>query len=365
MDPEIETVKRQNSILDLAEPHTKLRLAGRYYKGRCPFHEERTASFYVDTRSGRWRCFGRCASGWRDVIDFCGWLRYGERWNARDAEMFKDVFGELKGRAHFPIVVSRPALPEYKPVSKTRDVMLLLHRVAELYSLMLWANAGPDTPLTYLRGRGFSDESIRSLRLGYCSGRGLVPYLKRGNIPLQLARNMHLLNETRGDREFMTGRVIFPEIDETGNIVHLIGRRWAPFLSEAAVKYLSLKDFDKPIYGWGQLDKTESRRPVFVTESPPDRITLVQWGYDALATLGTDLSQQAIKLLISLRRPIVYLPHNDGGPGLRAARLWQTAAGHGTILELSMSVKDINELGVRPSGPAEFGRLIAPLITSL
>src|SRR5574337_1157523 len=171
-------------------------------------------------------------------------------------------------------------------VPKTCDVMMLLHRVAEMYSLSLWSDDGPETPLAYLRERGFSDDIIRSLRLGYCSGRELVPYLRRGNIPLRLARDMHLLNESRGDREFMRGRVIFPEIDETGNIIHLIGRRWASFLGAPAVKYLSLKDFDKPIYGWGQLDKRESRRPVFVAESPPDRITLVQWGHEAVATLG-------------------------------------------------------------------------------
>lgn len=346
-------------MLDLAEAHTKLRLAGRYYKGCCPFHSERTASFYVDAATGRWRCFGRCASGWRDVIDFYGWLRYGERWNARNAEMFKEIFGELKGSAPRMAVAPRPPLSEYRPVPKTRDVMMLLHRVAEMYSLSLWSDDGPGTPLAYLRGRSFSDDTIRSLRLGYCSGRGLVPYLRRGNIPLRLAREMHLLNASRGDREFMTGRVIFPEIDEGGNIIHLIGRRWASFLGKAAVKYLSLKDFDKPIYGWGQLDKSEARRPVFVTESPPDRVTLVQWGHDALATLGTDLSQPAIRLLASLRRPLVYLPHNDGGTGLCAVRLWQSAVGHGTILELDMNVKDVNELGAQPGGRSEFERLIA------
>ncbi len=366
MDPEVEAVKRRYPILDVAEEHTKLRLAGRYYRGRCPFHSESTASFYVDPRSGRWRCFGRCASGWRDVIDFFGWLEYGERWNARDAEMFKAVFGELKGHAPLrPAVPPRPPLPDYEPIPKTRDVMLLLHRVAEMYSLTLWAHPGPDTPLAYFHSRGFSDEAIRSLRLGYCPGRGLVPYLKRGNIPLQLARDMHLLNERRGDREFMRGRVIFPEIDESGNIVHLIGRRWAPFLGGDAVKYLSLKDFDKPIYGWGQLDKAESRRPVFVMESPPDRVTLLQWGYDALATLGTDISQQAIRLLASLQRPLIYLPHNDGGTGLRAARLWQSVVGRGAILELGMDVKDVNDLGARPGGRYTFERLVTPLIASL
>jgi DNA primase len=104
---------------------------------------------------------------------------------------------------------------------------------------------------------------------------------------------------------------------------------------------------------------------VFIVESPPDRVTLLQWGYDALATLGTDLSQRAIKLLASVRRPLIYLPHNDGGTGLRAARLWQSAVGRGAILELSMDVKDVNEFGTQLGGCHEFERLITPVIASL
>lgn len=62
-----EKLKREVPIEVVAAKFTELRPAGRNFKGLCPFHEERTPSFHVWPDSGRWRCFGACATG-GDVI---------------------------------------------------------------------------------------------------------------------------------------------------------------------------------------------------------------------------------------------------------------------------------------------------------
>jgi hypothetical protein len=61
-------IKAENRVEDIAAQLTELRASGNGEKGRCPFHVERTASFYVWHESQQWRCFGACAEG-GDVID--------------------------------------------------------------------------------------------------------------------------------------------------------------------------------------------------------------------------------------------------------------------------------------------------------
>jgi DNA primase len=364
MGAEIEAIKAANPIEDVAASFgVKLKPGGKYLSGRCPFHPDRTPSFFVDPRTGRWRCFGRCATRWLDVFDFVGMMRFGDRWNARDAEMFKETLAEMKGSVPRRVAASPPArfiLPDYKPVPKTPDVMALLHRVTGLYEIQLRnAGYGPGTPLAYLRARGLSDETIRAAGIGYCSGTGLVKYLRRGGIPVELAREIYLIDGTHGDREFFRGRIVFPDRDEAGRVIHLCGRAFDySRLHPDTPKYLSLKGFDKPLHGWGGLDKAENNRPVCVVESPPDRLTLIQWGYDAIATLGTGLTESSVRLLANLKRPFIYIPHNDGGTGLRACQSWLESAGHGLIIELPPNFKDVNELGALPDGRETFNQKV-------
>jgi DNA primase len=152
----------------------------------------------------------------------------------------------------------------------------------------------------------------------------------------------------------MAGRVVFVERDRNGRILHLIGRAFSPDLSDRAPKYLSLKEMSKPLYGYARLDRRESDRPVLLVESPPDAITARQWGFDALANIGTRMKSEHAALLARLKRPLVIVPHNDGGAGLVAAERWRELIGRGVLAELPDSVKDLNELATRDGGEHEF-----------
>lgn len=358
MSLDAKTVKARRRIEEVAGRSVALRRSGKYLIGRCPFHDDRTPSFVVDVNTQRWRCFGRCATGWRDVIDYVGWEQHGAAWNTRDPEMFKEALRALGGGSATtlnlpPRVKAASPLPGRTP--RPLDTQMLLERTAALYQRQLWMmGSGPVTPLAYLHRRGFSDETIRRAGLGYCCGSGLVKYLRQAGIPLELARAMGLLDPQRGDREFFRGRILFADYDQAGHVSHLCGRKWAEALNARAPKYLCLKGVDKPLYGWGRLDGQPGPQPVFVTESLPDGLSLGQWGLDALAVVGTALRDAHARLLAGLSRPILYIPHNDGGTGLSAVQQWRQAVGHGEILRLPEAIKDVNELAITPDGREVF-----------
>jgi DNA primase len=245
----------------------------------------------------------------------------------------------------------------------TVDSRPLLDRVAAIYRARLWAmGAGPGTPLAYLHLRGFTDATIRRAGLGYCAGDEILKYLRQSRIPLELARGICLIDPERGDCEFLRGRIVFPDFGSDGHVLALAGRKWAKAMGPRSTKYLMLKGWDKPLYGWARLDKGACDQPVFVTESLPDGLTLSQWGLDALITLGTALKAPHARLLAALPRPLVYVPHNDGGTGLAAAQTWRTAVGRGEILNLPSQAKDINELALNPQGRRAFAAACAELL---
>lgn len=362
MKRDLHALKVRHPIEAVVSRYVTLHRSGRMLKARCPFHEERTASFFVDAASGHWQCYGRCATG-GDVIDFLGVRRYGAGWNARDPAMFKAIVEELDGAPAPPSAAPRPRPAEpddYHPVEMNEEAYLLLERAMRLYRARLWAmGAGPDDPLGWLRSRGFTDGTLRTANIGYCAGDTLMKYIRQTGVPIHLPRRMHLIDQGQGDREFLTGRFVFPELDPGGRVLHLAGRRWDPRLGDRAKKYLALKGVAKPLYGWARLDKTPSPRPVFLTESLTDGLMLQQWRLDRLVVLGTGLKPGHARLLARLERPLVCLPHNDGGTGLAAATKWQAAVGRGHLLLLPEMVKDINDLGLLPDGREIFCRLAA------
>jgi DNA primase len=368
MNIAMQQLKALHPIKEVAGRYVRLRRSGKYLVGCCPFHRDKTPSFTVNPATGRWRCFGRCATGWLDVIDFLGWQKHGAAWNARNPEMFKAVLRELNAGT-LPIAQAlppRPLRPTPKPVELSLDAITLLTRAASIYRARLWTMSnelgGPETPLSYLRSRGFTDEIIRDAGIGYCAGDQVLKYLRHAGIPPELPRQLGLIDEEHGDREFFRGRIVFPEMDERGQVIHLAGRKWSKRLGAKSPKYLALKGLDKPLYGWATLDRKPSEEPVFIVESLPDGLTLKQWGFEVLITLGTALTETHARSLARLPRPLIYIPQNDEA-GLVAVQKWQEVIGQGEVLELPIQtkarlIKDVNDLAAITNGRELFGDLL-------
>ncbi len=348
---DVEAIKRGNPLAEVVALYNiTLRRVGQHLVGLCPFHVEQTPSFHVDPATDRWRCFGQCSLNgrWRDVIDFIGLQEYGLAWDSQNSEMFLAVIAILDRQ--YPVEVRAKPLSRAptKRVDLSPQVLRIFKKAANLYQSYLWSiGNGPDTPLAYLLSRGFTYRTIRTARLGYCPGQPnlLLEAIQDGGISLELVRDAYLLDPNHTDREFLRGRIVFPNFDCKSNVTYMVGRKWAGFLKRSPNKYLALKGLTKPLYDFDRLDP-DSEAPVLVSESLPDWLTLLQWGMDAVCTLGTALKESHAALLRSLHRPLGLVAQNDGGTGLEAARYWQQAIGRGVIIEMPMPVKDVNDLCV-------------------
>lgn len=358
----VNEVKARHPIAEVAARYVaNLKRSGGWLIGRCPFHDDHDPSFGVSLATQTWQCFAASCGLGGDVIDLIGCAHYGRAWNSRDKDMFKEVLNILEGgqlpppRQPIPVAWRGPAGAEWRPVEVTPHVQILLHAAARLYhTTLLTLGQGPGTPYAYLRGRGFTDATIRREGLGYATGELLGPALTNCGLSRAEAAEVNLLDQQRHHREFMAGRVVFIECDRSGRVLHLIGRKFAPWLAESSPKYLSLKDIFKPLYGYARLDKRPSGKFVILVESPPDAITARQWGFDALANIGTRMKEEHAHRLARLQRPLIIVPHNDDGPGWEAAERWKAMIGQGALVSLPDPVKDLNELGTQPDGEAAF-----------
>ena len=192
-------------LVTLASRHgLVLQRRGTHYVACCPFHAEKTPSFKIRVdRPTRWRCYGACAMG-GDAIDLVGRLRFGTAWNARDRDQFLAVRVELASDIgpRNPAREPRPTLPqptravplkEAAPLSAQR--LYVLDKALSLYETELWGmGGGRATPLRYLRTRGFTDETLRRQRIGYCSGTQLLTTLESIGFPIEIARTIGLLH---------------------------------------------------------------------------------------------------------------------------------------------------------------------------
>ena len=360
----IEMIKARHPLPEVVARYVPdLKRSGGWLIGRCPFHgHDRTPSFAVSLATHTWQCFAASCDLGGDVIDFIGAMQFGARWDARDKDLFREALAILDGGVSVPVV----AIPKdwtdpvsWRPVELSPEVQIALHAAARIYhSNLLALGDGPNTPLGYLkRERGFTDETIRREGLGYAAGDLLGPALVSLGLGRKAAVEINLLDGQTQRKEFMAGRIIFLEMDRSGRILHMIGRKFSGWMGEGAQKYLALKEFSKPLYGYARLDKRPGDRPVLLLESPPDRITAVQWGWDALAVTGTRLKEDLARLLARLERPLVIVPHNDAeGQGWQAAERWKRQIGQGTLVQLPDGVKDLNELGLDPAGERAFRR---------
>lgn len=356
-------LKQRHPIADVAARYvSKLKRSGNHLMACCPFHDDSTPSFAVWPGDGTWHCFGACNTG-GDVIDLVGYDLYRTAWNPCDPTMFKEAIARLDNSLpplHTPVLSEWHSLSSSRPLELEPATQLILDLAARVYhTTLLEMGRRAGTPFHYLRERGFSEETIRREGLGYATGELLIPALAAYGFDRDRAAECHLLSADQGYREFMRGRIVFVDRDRSGAVLHMIGRRFASFLSEAATKYLCLKELSKPLYGYAQLDRRQSDSPVLVVESPPDRLTARQWGFDAVAVIGTGLKTEHALLLARLKRPKLIVPHNDGGTGWGAAAKWRDAIGNLTELApLPHGIKDLNELARSPDGPRIFNELV-------
>lgn len=337
-------LKRAHPIAEVVGRYgIDLRPSGRALIGRCPFHLDRgRPNFHVYPTSSSWYCF-RCAVG-GDVIAFVERIaRLG----------FREAVHELD---HEVTTIASSRLTPAAPLRFQRRVRLpdaaeraCLAAAVEVYHNCLLAH--PEA-LAYVERRGIDRATIEECRLGYVAGNEFVNYLRWRRVPAQAARRTGLL--MRDGREFLSGRVIAPEI-RAGQPIWLIGRTIEA--DGDAPKYLGLPG-PKPLLGW---EFAASHRNVWIVEGVFDYLTLRSWGIPALALVGTRARAETLNALGRFTR--VYLALDNDPAGREATAHLVDHLGSRAIPVALPDVKDVAELAVRRNGRAMLlGALdVAPL----
>ncbi len=209
----VATVKSKLDIVEIVGESVSLRKAGTTFKGLCPFHSEKTPSFVVTPARESWHCFG-CGLG-GDIFSFV---------MQREGIDFPEALRRLAARAG--VEIDERTGREEARRKRLRDV---LEAAVAFYHRVLVETRYGQPALDYLRGRGFTDETIATFQLGWAPDgwETLTKALraKRGATDDELETVGLAVRGRRGtlyDR--FRGRIIFPIRDAAGYATGLGGR---------------------------------------------------------------------------------------------------------------------------------------------
>lgn len=307
-------------IVEVVSEFVSLRKSGANYKGLCPFHNERTPSFYVSPSRGICKCFS-CGKGGNPV----GFIMEHEQMTYPEAlRWLAKKYGiEIK---------ERELSDEEKRQESDRESMFIVNEwAADYFEGLLHGSAdGAAIGLQYFRSRGFRDDTIRKFRLGFSlSDREALPReaLRKGyKEEFLLKTGICYKRENDGkliDR--FAGRVIFPWIGISGKTVAFGGRKLDQATKGVQQKYVNSPDSevyhkDRQLYGIFQAKKSIAKENcVYMVEGYTDVISMHQSGIEnVVANSGTALSVHQIRILRRFTPNVVLLYDGDEA-GIHAA----------------------------------------------
>jgi DNA primase len=318
----LNELRSRIALAELIGRRVRLIRRGREHSGLCPFHNEKSPSFYVVEDKGFFHCFGCGAHG-----DAIGFLMRADNLD------FIEAVERLAGEVGLAVPQATPQ--ERERAQRQRTLLEALAAAADFYEAQLRAPAGARAR-AYLARRGLDDETIARFRLGWAPDSretGDRQALRRalGNaFPEALLHEAGLLRmpEAGGSPyDYFRGRVMFPIGDRAGRVIAFGART----LGDDQPKYLNSPDtplFEKGrvLYGWAQARAHVARAsaeadaaPVIVVEGYMDVIALHRAGFGgAVAPLGTALSEMQLRELWRLA-PEPVLCFDGDAAGQRAA----------------------------------------------
>lgn len=307
----IDAVIRNSDIVGIVGEYTRLQKRGNDWWGCCPFHNEKTASFHVEVDKRFYYCFGCHAGG--DVIKFVMEM---------EKISYTEAIVNLAKRASIEVIYTEGGAPQEKP-DNTRELIIdLYNRVSGTYHYFLLETQMGKKALSYIKGRGLTDEIINQFQLGYSPAdrRWLKKFLKEKNFSDEFLAKTGLFSSKYNDVSFFSDRLMFPIFDRKGETVAFGGR----ILQGEGPKYLNsgeLIQYKKreTLYAFNFAKKTiREKKEVIFCEGYMDVIAYHQAGItNAVAPLGTALTEDQIKL-ISGFVDTVLLSFDSDGAGMAA-----------------------------------------------
>ena len=345
----VEKIKETANIVDVVSEFVTLKKSGSNYKGLCPFHNEKTPSFYVSPARGTCHCFG-CGKGGNSITFIM----------EHEQMTYPEALRWLANKYHIEIH-ERELTDREKEEQSRRESMFIINEWARDYFENLLHNHadGKAIGMQYFRMRGFRDDVIRKFNLGfdladrYALGREAQA---KGYREDYLTATGICYKNDRGELiDRYAGRVVFPWTGVSGKVVGFTARVLDSRTKGVSQKYVNSPDSeifhkDHELYGIWQAKKAIAREDrVFMVEGQADVIAMYQCGVEnVVANSGTALSLHQIHMLHRFTSNITLLYDSDAA-GIHAA-----LRGTDMLLSEGMNLKVL----LLPEGkdPDEFAR---------
>ena len=342
MSSSAETIKDRLGVVEVLGSYIKLEKSGSNYKARCPFHHEKTPSFFVSPDRNSYYCFGCQAKG--DIFTF-----------VQEFEKV-DFVGALKLLAEKAGV----ELEQFRHENSNKSELDKLRNVLEI-STKFYEGQLQKSPevKAYLEARGFTEKTIKDWRIGFAPNEWRLAhdYLLTQKISEREMEAVGLIKHSDKEKELSVesgpldreskrstydrfrGRVMFPLFDPSSRVIGYSGRILGPD-QENAPKYLNSPDtilFNKSdtLYGYNKArEGIRQWKYAVLVEGQVDLLMCHQNGFtNAVATSGTALTHSHLEKLKRLSDNIM-LVYDADRAGLKATlRAWTSA------LALGMDVK--------------------------
>lgn len=311
----VSEIIERAEIAEVVGDFVNLKRAGANLIGLCPFHNEKTPSFSVSPSKGLFKCFG-CGKGGSSVHFIM----------EHEHLSYPEALRYLAKKYHIEIQEKAPD-PAQAELNKEREALLSVMAYAQQhFSVNLKSDEGKSLGYSYFIERGFDPATIETFKLGYALQKRdsfLQKALADGYSKDILIRAGLILENERGIFDRFSGRVMFPIMSLSGNVIAFGGRILGK--DPKVAKYINSPETElyiksKVLYGISTARKSISENDCcYLVEGYTDVISLYMCGiHNVVASSGTSLTQDQIRLIRRYTKNIIIL--YDGDPaGIKAS----------------------------------------------
>lgn len=332
--PTIDRILDAAQIVDIVSDFVTLRKRGVNYVGLCPFHDDKTPSFYVSPSKGLCKCFS-CGKG-GNAVHFI--MEHEQMSYPEALKYLAKKYGiEIK---------ERELSSEEKLMQSERESLFIVNNFARDYFQNILKNHvdGRSIGMAYFRNRGFRDDIIEKFQLGYCteSHDAMAQEAIKKGFKKEYLVKTGLCYETDDHRlrDRFWGRVIFPVHTLSGKVVAFGGRVLSSATKGVKVKYVNSPESEiyhksSELYGiYFAKQAIVKQDRCFLVEGYTDVISMHQSGVEnVVASSGTALTPGQIKLIHRFTNNITVLYDGDVA-GIKAS-----LRGIDMLLEEGMNIK--------------------------
>ena len=331
MSSTVEQIKSRLDITDVVQSYVKLQKAGANFKANCPFHNEKTPSFFISPARQSWHCFG-CSRG-GDMFSF-----------VMEIEGV-DFLESLK-------ILAYKAGVEIEKIDKNRQnerlrLLQLMDEAVKFYEMELRKNTDV---VAYLKKRGMKGETAKSFNVGFAPAgwRNLYDYLKnKGYSDSEMEKAGMAVRSAKAQAGYydrFRSRIMFPILNGSGQTVGFSGRIFGEEGTDSGGKYINspqtiLYDKSKVLYGFDKA-KNEIRKKdaCVIVEGQMDAVMSHQAGVvNAVAVSGTALTFEHLRLIKRLTEKIIMAFDKDEAGARASSKGIDMALAEGFEVKIAVS----------------------------